>query len=294
MIRVTEEGEGRKRFEIPKACPVCGTEVVRPEGEVIQRCVNANCPARLKESILHFASRRAMNVDGLGEALVDHLVNGGLISSVAGLYHLTAEQLESLERMGEKSAANLLANIDASRSRELSRVIFALGIRFVGERTAQTLADRLNSIDALASALLEELQDIDDVGPRVAEAIAEFFAAPKNQELLSQLREAGLQFSQKPKQQADGHLRGKTFVLTGTLPNLTRDEAKQLIEAVGGKVTASVSKHTDYVVAGEKAGTKLERADKLGLTVLSEADLEQLVAETKLGLATIVELANEK
>ncbi len=293
VIRVTEEGEGRKRFEMPKACPVCGTEVVRPEGEVIRRCVNANCPARLKESILHFASRRAMNVDGLGEALVDQLVDGGLMSSVAGLYQLTAEQLESLERMGEKSSANLLANIGASRSRELSRVIFALGIRFVGERTAQALADRLNSIDALASASLEELQDIDDVGPRVAEAIAEFFEAPKNQELLSQLREAGLQFSQEPKQQAHGHLRGKTFVLTGTLPNLTRDEAKQHIEAVGGKVTGSVSKSTDYVVAGEKAGTKLEKANKLGLTVLSEADLEQLVAEEDLSLATPEEPAKE-
>ena len=281
VIRVTEKGKGRERFEMPKACPVCGTEVVRPEGEVIRRCVNANCPARLKESILHFASRRAMNVDGLGEALVDQLVDGGLINSVAGPYQLTAEQLESLERMGEKSSANLLANIDVSRTRELSRVIFALGIRFVGERTAQALADRLNSIDALASASLEDLQDIDDVGPRVAEAIAEFFEAPRNRELLSQLREAGLQFSQEPKQQADGHLSGKTFVLTGTLPNLTRDEAKQRIEAVGGKVTGAVSKNTDYVVAGEKAGTKLEKAQKLGVTVLSEADLDELVTEAK-------------
>ena len=279
VIRVTKKGKGRKRFKMPKACPVCGTEVVRPEGEVIRRCVNANCPARLKESILHFASRRAMNVDGLGEALVDQLVDGGLIDSVAGLYHLTAEQLESLERMGEKSSANLLANIDASRSRELSRVIFALGIRFVGERTAQALAGRLNSIDALASASIEELQEIEDVGPRVAEAIREFVEEPQNQKLLTQLREAGLQFSQEPMYQPDGHLTGKTFVLTGTLPQLTRDEAKQLIETAGGKVTGSVSKKTDYVVAGEKAGAKLEKANRLDVTVLSEDDLEQLVAK---------------
>ena len=279
VIRVTKKGKERKPFKMPRSCPVCGTDVVRPEGEVIRRCVNADCPARLKESILHFASRRAMNVDGLGEALVDQLVEGGLIDSVAGLYHLTAEQLEPLERMGEKSSANLLENIDASRSRELSRVIFSLGIRFVGERTAQALAGRLNDIDALASASLEDLQEIEDVGPRVAEAIHEFLEAPQNQELLAQLREAGLQFKQEPKQHTDGHLRGKTFVLTGTLPNLTRDEAKQRIETAGGKVTGSVSKSTDYVVAGEKAGSKLEKANKLGVTVLSEAEFDQLVMQ---------------
>ena len=277
VIRVTVEGQDRKQFEMPKLCPVCVTEVVRPEGEAIRRCVNADCPARLKESILHFASRRAMNIDGLGEALVDQLVDGGLVSSVAGLYKLNAEQLEALERMGEKSSSNLLQNIDESRSRELSRVIFALGVRFVGERTAQVLADRLNSIDALGSASLEQLQDVEDVGPCVAESIRDFFDAPKNRELLDQLREAGLQFSQEPKQQIEGHLRGKTFVLTGTLPNLTRDEAKQLIEVAGGKVTGTVSKSTDYIVAGEKAGSKLEKANKLAVSVLSEADLEDLL-----------------
>ena len=277
IIRVTVEGRGRKKFETLKLCPVCGTEVVRPGGEAIRRCVNTDCPARLKESILHFASRRAMNIDGLGEALVDQLVDGGLVGSVAGLYKLNAEQLEALERMGEKSSSNLLQNIDESCSRELSRVIFALGVRFVGERTAQVLADRLNSIDALGSASLEQLQDVEDVGPRVAESIRDFFDAPKNRKLLDQLREASLQFSQEPKQQIEGHLVGKTFVLTGTLPNLTRDEAKQLIEVAGGKVTGTVSKSTDYVVAGEKAGSKLEKANKLAVSVLSEADLEDLL-----------------
>ena len=277
VIRVKVEGQDRKRFEMPKLCPVCNTKVVRPEGEAIRRCVNADCPARLKESILHFASRRALNIDGLGEALVDQLVDGGMITSVAGLYQIRAEQLESLERMGKKSSSNLLENINASRSRELSRVIFALGIRFVGERTAQVLAERFNSIDALRRASLAELQEVDDVGPRVAQALCDFFALCKNRELLQQLEEAGLQFRQEPQQQSDGRFRGKTFVLTGTLPNLTRDEAKRLIELAGGKVSSSVSKKTDYVLAGERAGSKREKADRLGVSVITEDGLHDML-----------------
>jgi DNA ligase (NAD+) len=280
VLRVVAQGKDRRPFVILENCPVCGTHLVREEGEAIRRCVNANCPARLKESILHFASRRAMNIDGLGEALVEQLVDKGLIDSLAGLYRLRQEQLESLERMGKKSAENLLRNINASRSRTVARLIFGLGIRFVGERTAQVLAQQYHSIDELRKASLEELQEVDDVGPRVAQAILDFFSAPKNQQLLAELREAGLTFSDgKPVKAASRAtpLAGKTFVLTGTLPGLTRDEAGALVEQSGGKVAGSVSKKTDYVVAGEKAGSKLDKAHALGIAVLDEAGLRELL-----------------
>ena len=280
VLRVVAPGKDRRPFVILENCPVCGTHLVREDGEAIRRCVNANCPARLKESILHFASRRAMNIDGLGEALVEQLVDKGLIDSLAGLYRLRQEQLESLERMGKKSAENLLRNINASRSRTVARLIFGLGIRFVGERTAQVLAQQYHSIDELRKASLEELQEVDDVGPRVAQAILDFFSAPKNQQLLAELREAGLTFSDgKPVKAASRAtpLAGKTFVLTGTLPGLTRDEAGALVEQSGGKVAGSVSKKTDYVVAGEKAGSKLDKAHALGIAVLDEAGLRELL-----------------
>ncbi len=277
VVRVAAEGKERRPYQIPAECPVCGTRVVREEGEAIRRCVNANCPARLKESILHFASRRAINIDGLGEALVDQLVDGKLLKSVAGLYRLEAGQLASLERMGKKSAANLIRNIDASRSVPLPRAIYALGIRHVGERTAQTLADHFSSIDALQKASVEELQEVEDVGPSVAQAVYDFFQEPRNQNLLDQLRAAGLQFSQKPKARKSGPLDGQTFVLTGTLPNLSRDEASELIESNGGRVVSSVSKKTDYVVAGDDPGSKLDKAAKLGVRVIDEAGLRKLL-----------------
>ncbi len=280
VLRVVAPGKDRRPFVILENCPVCGTHLVREEGEAIRRCVNANCPARLKESILHFASRRAMNIDGLGEALVEQLVDKGLIDSLAGLYRLRQEQLESLERMGSKSAENLLRNINASRSRTVARLIYGLGVRFVGERTAQVLAQHYHSIDELRKASLEELQQVDDVGPRVAQAILDFFAAPKNQQLLAELREAGLTlYEDKPvkTESRETPLAGKTFVLTGTLPGLTRDEAGALVEQCGGKVVGSVSKKTDYVVAGEKAGSKLDKAHALGIAVLDEAGFRELL-----------------
>ena len=277
VVRVVSEGKQRRPFQMPVECPVCGTRLVREEGEAIRRCVNANCPARLKESVLHFASRRAMNIDGLGDALVDQLVEKGLVKSVADLYQLTGEQLQNLERMGKKSGANLLENIDKSRSVRLPRVVFALGIRFVGERTAQVVADRFASIDALKVASLEELQEVEDVGPRVAEGITDFFREPKNLDLLEQLRKAGLQFSQQRQEKTSDHLAGLTFVLTGTLPSMSRDTAKQLIEQARGKVIGSVSKKTDYVVAGEAAGSKLTKAEKLGVAVIEEAELVELL-----------------
>ncbi len=278
VVRVVAEGTERRPFLMPRECPVCGTQLVREEGEAIRRCVNANCPARLKESVLHFASRRAMNIDGLGDALVDQLVEKGLVKSVADLYQLTGEQLENLERMGKKSAANLLENISKSRAVPLPRVVFALGIRFVGERTAQVVADRFASIDDLKAASLEELQEVDDVGPRVAEAVTNFFREPNNLDLVGQLRQAGLQFSQQRREKTSDNLAGLTFVLTGTLPSMSRDAAKQLIEQAGGKVNASVSKKTDYVVAGEAAGSKLTKAEKLGVAVLDESKLVELLA----------------
>jgi DNA ligase (NAD+) len=279
VLRVVEQGKDRRPFLIPQDCPVCGTKLVREEGEASRRCINANCPARLKESVLHFASRRAMNIDGLGEALVEQLVDGGSVRGLADLYLLDSEKLESLERMGKKSSEKLIRNIEQSKKTALPRVIYALGIRFVGERTAQILADHFGSIDAIAKASSEELEEAEEVGPRIAVAIQEFFAEQRNRDLLEDLRQAGLQFSQakKPAAKQAGKLQGRTFVLTGTLPNLTRDEAAERIEAAGGKVAGSVSKKTDYVVAGENAGSKLDKARKLNIQVIGEQELLTLL-----------------
>ena len=277
VVRVTAQGKDRRPFLPPGNCPVCGTKVVREQGEVIRRCINTNCRARLRESILHFASRRAMNIDGLGEVLVEQLVARGLVKSVADLYGLSAEKLTALERMGKKSAANLLSNIEDSRSTPLPRVLFALGIRYVGERTAQIIADRFPNVDLLAAASIEQLQEIEEIGPRIAETVRDFFREPNNLSLIEQLRGAGLQLSRETARQADGKLEGLTFVLTGTLPSLTREEAAERIKAAGGKVTSSVSKHTDYVVAGESAGSKLEKAHRLGRPVIGEEKLLELL-----------------
>ena len=280
VLRVVAEGAEREPFVIPTECPVCKSKLVREEDQAIRRCVNVNCPARLKESIIHFASRRAMDIDGMGESLVEQLVDRELLKSVADIYQLTLEQVAGLERMAEKSAGNVLEGIEQSKATPLPRVIYALGIRYVGERTAQLLADAFNSIEAMERADADELEAVEEVGPRISEGILEFFAAERNRELLSQLRDAGLKFSQEPRAvevSADSGLAGKTFVLTGTLPNLTREDAKDRIQAAGGKVSGSVSKKTDYVVAGERAGSKLEKAEKLGVTVLDEEGLEELL-----------------
>ena len=278
VVRVVEQGKNRRPFVVLTHCPVCETPLVREEGEAIRRCVNVNCQARLEESILHFASRRAVNLDGVGQVLVKQLVDGGMVKSLADLYKLTAEQLAGLERMGDKSAENVMAEIERSRSAPFARVLFGLGIRFIGERTAQILADHFGSLDAIAAASREELEETEEVGPRIAETIQDFFAAERNRELIEQLKAAGLTFAQERAAAAeDGKLSGKTFVLTGTLPNLTRDEAAEKIRDAGGKVTGSVSKKTDYVVAGEKAGSKLEKAQKLELEVLDEPGLLELL-----------------
>ncbi|MGH9667143.1 MAG: NAD-dependent DNA ligase LigA, partial [Bryobacteraceae bacterium] len=273
VVRVLREGGGRRPFVMPRHCPVCGSAVLREEGAVATRCLNTNCPARLKESILHFASRGVMDIDGMGDALVDQLVDEGLIRSVADIYGLEAPQLIELERMGKKSAEKLVANIGRSRTRPLPRVINGLGIPFVGERTAEILAETFGSLDALGEADEQTLQNAEEVGPKVAASIRRFFEQPQNRELVERLRQAGLQFEHRVRRKSGGKLKGLTFVLTGTLPNLTREDAKARIEAAGGKVTGSVSSKTRYVVAGEEAGSKLDKARQLEIPVIDEAAL---------------------
>jgi DNA ligase (NAD+) len=279
VVRVVEDKDhprGHKQFEMPEHCPVCGGNVVRTPGEADHRCVNANCPAKLQGTILHFASRHVMNIDGLGEALVNQLGERGLVKNVADLYKLTKDDLLKLERMGEKSAENVLREIEASKKLPLERVIYGLGIRMVGERTAQFLAEHFGSLDAIMNASAEELEEVNEVGPRIAESIVEFFADEHNRRLVNDLRKAGLTFTGQKKEKGT-KLAGKTFVLTGTLERHTRDEAKKMIEDAGGRVSGSVSKKTDYVVAGSDAGSKLDKARELGVSVIGEDELEKLV-----------------
>jgi DNA ligase (NAD+) len=280
VVKVVEDDKDRPRgnqqFEMPEHCPVCGGNVVRTPGEADHRCVNANCPAKLQGTILHFASRHVMDIDGLGEALVNQLTERGLVRNVADLYKLTKDDLLQLERMGEKSAENVLAEIEASKKLPLERVIYGLGIRFVGERTAQFLAEHFGSLDAVMKASAEELEEVNEVGPRIAESIVEFFGDEHNRKLIGDLRKAGLTFTGQKKEKGT-KLAGKTFVLTGTLSRHTRDEAKKMIEDAGGRVSGSVSKKTDYVVAGSDAGSKLDKARELGVSVVGEEELEGLV-----------------
>jgi len=275
VIDDKDHPRGHKTFHMPETCPVCGTKVVRTEDEVDYRCVNANCPAKLRETILHFASRGVMNIDGMGDALATQLTERGLVKNVADIYKLTKDDLLSLERMGDKSAQNILDEIEASKKLPLERVVYGLGIRMVGERTAQFLAEHFGSMEALEQASVEELQNVNEVGPRIAESIVEFFSIPANRKLVERLGDAGLVFKGKKKERGT-KLAGKTFVLTGTLTKYTRDEAKKMIEDAGGKVTGSVSKKTDYVVAGADAGSKLDKAKELGVAVIDEKEMEIL------------------
>jgi len=276
VVDDAQHPRGNKTFVFPSMCPVCGSEVVRDEGEADYRCINVDCPARLRESILHFASRKVMNIEGLGDALVTQLLERRLLTSVAGIYSLTEEQLLELERIGKKSAQSLLAEIENSKKLPLNRVLFALGMRFVGERTAQLLAEAFGSMDDLMKAGMEELQAVDEVGPRVAQAIHEFFAEEKNRQLVEKLRQAGLTFSAEKKRKSS-QLEGLTFVLTGTMADLTREEAKARIEAAGGRVSGSVSKKTSYVVAGEEAGSKLDKARELKVPVIEQGQLLEML-----------------
>jgi DNA ligase (NAD+) len=278
VVKVIEDKEhprGDREFHFPERCPVCDGHVVRVEGEADHRCVNANCPAKLRESILYFAARSVMNIEGMGESLVNQLADRGLVKNVADIYELTKEKLLTLERIGDKSADNLLREIEQSRKQPLERVIYGLGIRFVGERTAEFLAEYFGSIDALMTANEEELQEVNEVGPNIAASIREFFDEPRNRELVERLSKY-LNFTGKKKQRGTA-LAGKTFVLTGTLATYSRDEAKRMIEDAGGKVSGSVSKKTDFVVAGADAGSKLDKATSLGVKVIDEKQMEEMV-----------------
>ena len=266
-----------KAFEMPQHCPVCGANVVKLEGEVAYRCTNVSCPAQLKESVKHFASRLAMDIEGLGDKLVTQLVDRGLVKSPADLYFLKYEDLVGLERMGDKSARNLLKAIEESKSRPLERVIYALGIRYVGEATARTLAQRFHSIDQLAKATQEELMELEDIGPKVAHAIVSYFSEEQNRRMIERLREAGVRLSAEPTQkEGSALLEGKTFVFTGELSSMTRNQAKQLVLSLGGKVSSSVSRRTSYVVVGANPGSKYDKARALGVPILTEEDFLKL------------------
>ncbi len=276
VVEDAEHPRGTRRFVFPTHCPECGNPVVRQEDEVDYRCVNADCPAKLRETLLHFGSRSVMNIEGLGEAVVGQLMERGLVRSVADLYKLTEEQLIGLDRFAEKSARTLLEEIQISKKAGLARVIMGLGIRFVGERTAELLAQEFGSIEALEKATAEELERVEEVGPRISQAILEFFSRPANLALVQALKEAGVDMTAEKKQRST-QLAGLTFVLTGTLPTLNRDEAKRRIEEAGGKTAGSVSKKTSYVVAGEEAGSKLDKALELKVPVIDEAGLLALL-----------------
>jgi len=277
VVKVVKHGRLEKAFRMPERCPECNSRIHKATDEVAYRCVNAGCPARRKESLLHFAGRHAMNIDGLGDKLVDQLVDKGLVKDVADLYKLDVATLAGLERMAEKSAQNLLAEIEASKKNPLARLIYALGIRFVGERTAQLLAAHFGSLDKLRDADREELTAVEEVGPKVADSMVEFFSEKANKELLERLRRAGLRLTEERAKPKETRLAGKTFVITGTLSAWSRDEAKELIESLGGKVTGSVSKNTDYLVVGAEPGSKLDKARQLGVETLDEKQFAKLV-----------------
>jgi DNA ligase (NAD+) len=279
VLKVVKPGKNRKPFRMPKHCPECGSTIHHVEGEVAYRCVNAACPAKRKESILHFAGRHAMNIDGLGEKIVDQLVDKGLVKDVADLYTLKEkkEEVARLERMAEKSAQNLLEEIEASKKNSLARLIYALGIQFVGERTAQLLAEHFSSLEELAAAKEEELEEVPEVGPKVATSIVEFFSEPANRQLIKKLKKAGVHPTAEKRVVKSQKLAGKSFVFTGGLANRSREEAGELVIQHGGKVSGSVSKKTDYVVVGTDPGSKYDKAKELDVTILTEAEFEKLL-----------------
>ncbi len=271
------EGDPPK-YELPATCPVCGADVDHPEGEVMARCTNATCPAQLVERVRHFASRGAMDIEGIGDQLAAALVESGLVHDVSDIYALDLQKLLALPRMAEKSASNVLTAIAASKSRGLARVLFGLGIRMVGAQNAAILAGDFGSIDALAAATEEDLLTSEGIGPEIARSVVLFFAQEPNRAMVRRLRDAGVDMTAAKRERAPaGPLAGKTLVLTGTLPTLTRDEAAEMIVASGGKVSSAVSKKTAYVVAGEEAGSKLAKAEQLGIPILDEAGLRALL-----------------
>jgi DNA ligase (NAD+) len=277
VLKVMKEGKDRRPFVMPKKCPECASTIHKVEGEVDYRCVNAACPAKRKESLLHFAGRHAMDIDGLGEKIVDQLVEKGIVKDVADLYAMELEQVAELERMAEKSAQNLLDEIAASKKQPLSRVIYGLGIPFVGERTGQLLAAHFGSLEDLAEARAEELESVPEVGPKVSSGIVEFFSEPANRKLIKKLREAGVRPTAEKREVKSDKLAGKSFVFTGGLERRSREEAAELVQQHGGKISGSVSKKTDYVVVGSDPGSKHDKAKELGVTILDEAGFDKLI-----------------
>jgi len=277
VLKVVKEGKNRKPFRMPKHCPECHSAIHHVEGEVAYRCVNAACPAKRKESLLHFASRHAMNIDGLGDKIVDQLVDKGLVKDVADLYALKEDEVAGLERMAEKSAQNLLEEIDGSKKNSLARLIHALGIRNVGERTGQLLAEDFSSLEELAAAKEEDLVAVPEVGPIVAAAIVEFFSEPANRQLIKRLNKAGVHPTAEKRVVKSQKFASKSFVFTGGLANRSREEAGELVQQNGGKVSGSVSKKTDYVVVGTDPGSKYDKAKELGVTILTETEFEKLL-----------------
>ncbi|MBR9916908.1 NAD-dependent DNA ligase LigA [bacterium] len=266
-----------KKFEFPKTCPACDAKLIKYEGEVAWRCINPECPPQVRIKIEHFAARDALDIEGLGESVVDQLVSEKLISNYGDLYDLTIDQIIPLERMAKKSAQNLIDGIASSKNQPFEKVLYALGIRFVGKTVAKDLAEAFKTLESLQSATEDELLGVDSIGPRIAESVIEFFSNEINQKILAKLQSAGLQFEIEEKELASNIFEGKKIVLTGTLPTLSRNEAKELIEKNGGKTASSVSKNTDYVLAGESAGSKLTKAQDLGVEILDEQQFLSMI-----------------
>ena len=280
VLSVVRHNGSAEPFSFPHICPSCGSHLVREEGEAVIRCTNTDCPAQLLRHLIHFVSRDAMDIDGLGPAVLEQLLQGGLIKSFSDLYHLDAESLSALDRKGEKSASNLISAIEKSKQAEINRLVYALGIRHIGEKAAKLLCEHFLSIEAIFDANEEEIASIDGFGAVMAQSVYDYFSLEETKKLISDLKEAGVRMSPLEPKKKEGVFLGKTFVLTGTLPSMSRKEASLLIEQNGGKTSSSVSKKTDYVLAGEDAGSKLTKAQSLGVTVISEAELLKMIEET--------------
>ena len=278
VVALAEKGPNPGTFRLPEFCPACGTKAVREDDEAVLRCPNPDCPAQLLRNLIHFASRDAMDIDGMGPAVLTMLVDRGIIKSQADIYSLKPEDISSAERMGEKSAANLMASIEKSKKAGLSRLLFALGIRNIGQKAADALAQNFGTMDAVMAARLEDISAIDGFGDVMAKSLIEYFSLPQSKKLIEKLKEHGVLMEAEKKVVSD-KLHGFTFVLTGTLPTMSRDEASAIIIASGGKVASSVSKKTDYVLAGEKAGSKLNKAESLGIKIIDENEFMEMVRE---------------
>ena len=266
-----------KIFEMPKVCPVCGAKAVREEGEAVTRCIGAECPAKLYRNIIHFASREAMNITGLGESIIDELLKRNLISNIADLYTLSLEDIASLKKNGKKFAQNLIDSIDASKSNDFYRVLNGLGIRHIGVKSAKGLAKKYKNIDNLMNSSFEDLAMTDDVGLIMANSVYEYFAQDQSKDLINKLKEAGVNFETQIETGIDERFSGQVFVLTGSLDKYSRKEAEEIIEKFGGKTSSSVSKKTTYVLAGEEAGSKLTKAAELGIKIISENEFEEMI-----------------